>query len=353
MRDNVLLALHEERLAALTALGYAAGGAPPPLAVLYSALQIAPLRRLYSWGVPNDAALACIARCAEATGVVEVGAGTGFWAKALSKRGVDVRAYDAAPVDCASAHNGHHALSANTPPPPFTAVLRRDARSAAAAHPRRVLLMCWPPLEDDESLPQEARSMAADALGAYKGATVCFVGEGAPGVADSAPPHTSPATAGPLFFSLLARNWTLQTHVPLPRWPTVRFVCVQGLHSWTQYFTKRLGPPAATLVLTLCHLQAYDSLTVWQRKEALPHALAHEVAEEQLVAWTPPPGAEAARASLLAKMDAFWADAAAAHILARAAAGGPRASPGLERAAVDAAICSAPLLRRMLLRLLC
>lgn len=232
MRDNVLRALHEERLAALTALGYAAGGAPPPLAVLYSALQIAPLRRLYSWGVPNDAALACIARCAEATGVVEVGAGTGFWAKALSKRGVDVRAYDAAPVDCASAHNGHHALSANTPPPPFTAVLRRDARSAAAAHPRRVLLMCWPPPEDDESLPQEARSMAADALGAYKGATVCFVGEGAPGVvADSAPPHTSPATAGPLFFSLLARNWTLQTHVPLPRWPTVRFVCVQGLHS--------------------------------------------------------------------------------------------------------------------------
>ena len=221
MHDNALLALHEERLAALAALGFKAGSTPPPLAVLFTALQVAPLRRVYSWGVPNDAALACIARFAGATGVVEVGAGTGYWAAALSRRGIDVRAYDAAPVDCAAAHNGHHVL-ASTSPPPFAAVLQRDARNAAAAHPRRALLLCWPPPEDDESLPHGARSMAADALGAYKGATVCYVGEGAPGVEDDAPPAVPPATAGQAFFNALARDWTLQARVPLPRWPTVR-----------------------------------------------------------------------------------------------------------------------------------
>ena len=99
--------------------------------------------------------------------------------------------------------------------------------------------------------------------------------------------------------------------------------------------------------------QAYDSLTVWRRKQALLHPLADEVAEEQHAAWTPPQGAEGARASLLATQGALWADAAAAHVLARAAAGGPRASPGPERAAVDAAMRSAPMLRRMLMRLLC
>ena len=139
MHDNVLLALHAERLAALSALGFTAGGTPPPLAVLYTALQIAPLRRVYSWGVPSDAALETIARFAAAAGVVEVGAGTGYWAAALATRGVDVRAYDAAPVDCAAAHNGHHALADSAAPPPFAAVLRRDAASAAAAHPRRAL----------------------------------------------------------------------------------------------------------------------------------------------------------------------------------------------------------------------
>ena len=340
MHDNVLLALHAERQAALAELGFTAGGTPPPLAVLFTALQVAPLRRLYSWGVPNDAALSCIARIAGATGVVEVGAGTGYWAAALCGRGVDVRAYDAAPVDCATAHNGHHVL-ASTSPPPFAAVLRQDARNAADAHPRRSLLLCWPPPEDDESLPHEARSMAADALGAYRGETVCYVGEGAPGVAEGVPPAASPATAGPVFFSALARDWTLQAHVPLPRWPTVRSGALLSQH------------PNRSLTLAYFFFQAYDSLTVWRRKEALPHHLADEVAEEQPAAWTPPPGAEGARASLLATQDALWAAAAAAHVLARAAAGGPRASPGPERAAVDAAMRSAPILRRMLMRLLC
>jgi hypothetical protein len=66
-----------------------------------------------------------------------------------------------------------------------------------------------------------------------------------------------------------------------------------------------------------------------------------------------PLGAAAARAALLAHQDAAWAQAAAAHIVSRVAAGGPRAAPGPERAAVEAAKRGAPLLRRLLLRALC
>lgn len=214
--ENVLFALHAERMAALSALGFRAGDTPSALAVLYTALQIAPLRRVYSWGIPTCAALSCVAHAAGG-GLVEVGAGTGFWASLLAARGVDVRAYDAAPVDC-GLHNGHHSLAGSTElPPPFLQVLRRSAVDAAAAHPGRALLLCWPPPEEGDAL--HGGSMAADALAAYRGDTVCFVGEGAPGVADAV---ASPATAGPLFFGALARDWTMQAHVPLPRWPSVR-----------------------------------------------------------------------------------------------------------------------------------
>ena len=317
---NALLALHAERSAALAALGFRAGAAPPALAVLYTALQVAPLRRVYAWGVPSDAALACLAEAAGSAGLVEVGAGTGYWAHLLARRGVSVRAYDIAPVDCAGTHNGHHAVPGSAvPPPPFAAVARRDAAAAAAAHPRRALLLCWPPPEDGEELPPEARSLAADALRAYRGTTVCYVGEGAPGVADAAVPEAhQPATAGPAFFGALARDWALQAHVPLPRWP-----------------------------------QAYDSLTVWRRKEACSPPAGDAADEANHAPWIPPPGAEAARAGMLAAQDAAWANAAAAHIMARAAAGGPRASPGPESAAVEAAKRGAPLLRRLMLRMLC
>jgi hypothetical protein len=58
---------------------------------------ITPLRRMYSWAVPTDEAIAAIAN-ASPFGVVEVGAGTGYWAMLLRHRGVDVLAYDRTPV---------------------------------------------------------------------------------------------------------------------------------------------------------------------------------------------------------------------------------------------------------------
>ena len=59
---------------------------------------VMPLRRMYSWGVPTEEALKAIIDVSPA-GVVEVGAGTGYWAMLLHTRGVDIVAYDRTPVE--------------------------------------------------------------------------------------------------------------------------------------------------------------------------------------------------------------------------------------------------------------
>ena len=55
---------------------------------------INPFTHTVCFAVPNEAALDCIARYAP---IVEVGAGSGYWAALLRQRGVDVVAYDAEP----------------------------------------------------------------------------------------------------------------------------------------------------------------------------------------------------------------------------------------------------------------
>jgi hypothetical protein len=52
---NALLALYEARMKELRGLhGWQEGGhaVPPPLAVMFASMRIAPLRRLYSWSAP-------------------------------------------------------------------------------------------------------------------------------------------------------------------------------------------------------------------------------------------------------------------------------------------------------------
>ena len=49
------------------------------------------LSRKYAFGVPGNDALDCLARYGP---LVEIGAGTGYWARCLRERGVDIFAYD-------------------------------------------------------------------------------------------------------------------------------------------------------------------------------------------------------------------------------------------------------------------
>ncbi len=84
------------------------------------------------------------------------------------------------------------------PTRPVFADVRPGDASVAGRHPDRVLLLCWPPYDDP---------MARDALSAYGGDLVVYVGEPRGG-----------CSGDDAFFDLLDRDWTLEhLHVPA-RW---------------------------------------------------------------------------------------------------------------------------------------
>lgn len=148
------------------------------------------LVRDFAWAVPCEAALAAIAALGP---VNEVAAGTGYWAKLLAERGVDVLASDWTPVRLP--HDPFGRTASHFP------VARAGAAASARAHPERALLLAWPPY---------AKPMAAEALAAYAGTSLALVGE-----------HDE-ATADEDFFVRLERDWVLEQWVPIPQWARTR-----------------------------------------------------------------------------------------------------------------------------------
>lgn len=186
MTDNGLL----ELLRALSTFRTQQGGQP-----VFDAAYRPELSRRYSWGIPNDEAIAAIAEVAAGRGLLEVGAGTGYWAALLRQAGVDVVATDLAPPEpeLGDEHNLWHAEA-----PTWIEVERVDAATAAARCDGRVLFLCWPP---------SINEMATEALRAYTGDTVVYVGEWTNGV-----------TATPAFRELIDAEWALERTIEIPVW---------------------------------------------------------------------------------------------------------------------------------------
>ena len=135
------------------------------------------ITRHFAWAVPDEAAIACIRRYA--TQVIEVGAGSGYWAWLMRQAGIDVTAFD-------------------TDPPPFTWIeVHRGNEHQMLGHPARTLFLCWPPWATD---------MAFNALALYRGEYVVYVGEWMLGNADAR------------FFALLAARYEAVDCVALPQW---------------------------------------------------------------------------------------------------------------------------------------
>jgi hypothetical protein len=70
--------------------------------------------------------------------LVELGAGTGYWAYLLRSLGADVVAYDIAPMGASRANRYHGEVR------PWSEVLDGDVR-AISKHSERSLFLCWPP----------------------------------------------------------------------------------------------------------------------------------------------------------------------------------------------------------------
>lgn len=162
------------------------------------------LCRRYSWAIPDPAACAYVAGQAGPGGIVEIGAGTGYWAWQLTQRGVSVAAYDIAPPDRAD-NLYHGALNPDADPAttgrvPLFYPVEPGGPQMAARYSDRTLLLCWPPRNDP---------MAADALAAYAGPRMVLIGQ--------------PEVCGnDAFDRALAAGWEQVDTCPIVNWWLVR-----------------------------------------------------------------------------------------------------------------------------------
>ena len=176
-------------------------------------------RRRYAYALPDEA---LIRRIAEDAPIVEVGAGLGYWAWLLRQAGAEVRATDARPSAQYYDMRGRLCATPGRRPgrpnewldtrPSWTLVEEEAAAAAAAAAPETAaLLLVWPPYGDQ---------MAAEALRAFRGAVVWYVGEGRGG-----------ACADAAFFDELEEAWEPDEIHPLVRFP--------GLYDWAHRWRRR------------------------------------------------------------------------------------------------------------------
>ena len=173
----------------------------------------------YAWAIPDPPSLQFLVDCLAGKSVVEMGAGTGYWAWQLSQLGVDILAYDHAPPQLAGTNRYHSPRTEDERA--LTGELRSvwfDVQAGEpeciARHGDRVLLLCWPPYSDD---------MAVQSLKAYTGTHLIYIGESDGG-----------CTADEAFFELLTAEWEeVATHRPVQWW---------GIHDWITVYERK--PPS-------------------------------------------------------------------------------------------------------------
>jgi hypothetical protein len=150
--------------------------APESISVDWLTLKAA-IARHFAWAVPNEEAISCILKYASE--IIEIGAGSGYWAWLMHQAGIDVVAFD---VD----------------PPPFTWIkIGKGNEQELLNHRMKTLFLCWPPWATD---------MAANALALYRGKHVIYVGEWMLGSADAR------------FYWLLETQYEAIDSVVIPQW---------------------------------------------------------------------------------------------------------------------------------------
>lgn len=157
----------------------------------------------FSWSIPSPGDMGWLARLLDGRGVVEIGAGSGYWAWQMTQVGIDVIAFDPnlpGPDNRYVKHKLYHP------------VLPGDDRKAAH-YPERALLLCWPPHADP---------VATDALKAYTGDLLIYIGEGDGG-----------CCADDDFFKLLDAEWDEAGESPF-------HVTWWGIHCYMTAYRRRV-----------------------------------------------------------------------------------------------------------------
>ena len=167
----------------------------------------------FAWAIPNTTALQTLLDLGP---ILEIGAGTGYWAYLLSKHGGDVVAYDMKDSHEGQSYRFRHSLVQDG----------GIEQIQAKCHSHRTLLICWPDIVE-ESVEDDADrgSFSLDCLTHYShGEMLAYIGELGPhvvrtkeGWGDVFPPCGSSSSA--VFQVELKESFDLVTRVCLPNWP--------------------------------------------------------------------------------------------------------------------------------------
>lgn len=144
----------------------------------------------YAWAIPNVRAVETLVALGP---LVEIGAGTGYWAYLVTQAGGDVVAYDECPPGVRVKNRWCDAVTWHP--------VHKGGADSSAAYPDRALFLCWPPY---------AQPMASSCLEGFTGNTLAYVGEREGG-----------CTGDRSFFDMLRRAWVPIERVALPQWPSI------------------------------------------------------------------------------------------------------------------------------------
>lgn len=142
------------------------------------------LVKKYSWAIPNQEAIDYLVSLSP---IVEMGAGTGYWAYLIKQAGGDIIAFDKQP---------YYNLQADYQ---WTEVLKGECsrlKSTLVKYPNRTLFLCWAPYNEP---------FAYRCLKSYKGNRLVVVGEDWGG-----------CTANDKFFKLLRKEWQVDKEIGIP-----------------------------------------------------------------------------------------------------------------------------------------
>lgn len=148
----------------------------------------------YGFAIPTERALREIAAISS-NGIIEIGAGTGYWAKLLRIMGVDVLACD----DSSGVYSFTIGSQSRVDRVDYRKILKKDE-----AH-RRTLLVVWP---DGDNLQIFDR---------YRGDTVVYVGELGEGCTG--------------YTEKIEETWEMVKHVKIPVW--------SGIHDSMGIFKRK------------------------------------------------------------------------------------------------------------------
>lgn len=162
----------------------------------------------YGFAIPTEDALFKVQKYAYGNGLIELGAGTGYWASFLRRIlcGDDqVIAIDPAPVG-----TGKSAYSFSKS---WTWVDEGDhtALTRIPEAEKKALFMSWP--DYDEDWPAQALEM-------YRGPTFIYIGEGSYG-----------CTGNDRFHQILHKDWKMVDDEEIPQWP--------GIHDRLEFYQRK------------------------------------------------------------------------------------------------------------------